>query len=86
LLTACATDEDRLRIAAATSAQVEAGRQLPDYPEDCRQKEVSGVRIGEPLDVALIRIDQALGRANARVLRCGQWYDEIQNGFEGGAE
>lgn len=80
-LTACATPEDRLRSAAALSAHVEATQELPDYPEDCRRKEASGARIGEALDVALIRTDQALGRANARVTRCSRWYDEIKNGY-----
>lgn len=82
-MSACATNDERLRTATALSAQVEASKELPGYPEDCRRKEASGVRIGEPLDVALIRTDQALGRANARVVRCGRWYDEIKSGLEG---
>ena len=81
------TDEQRrLQSAAALSAQVEAAKELPGCPEDCRRKEASGVRIGEPLDVALLRTDQALGRANARVMRCGQWYDEIKIGYAGGEQ
>ncbi|WP_286202358.1 hypothetical protein [Labrenzia sp. THAF35] len=75
-----------MRTAAALSAQVEVTKELPGYPEDCRRKEASGVQIGEPLDVALIRTDQALGRANARVMRCGRWYDEIKQGFAGGVQ
>ncbi len=85
-LSACATNDERLRTAASLSAHVEASKELPGYPEDCRRKEASGVRLGEPLDVALIRTDQALGRANARVLRCSRWYDEIQNGIAGDAK
>jgi len=73
-----------LRTAAALSAQVAVTKELPGYPEDCRRKEASGVRVGEPLDVALIRTDQALGRANARVVRCRRWYDEIKQGYAGG--
>ena len=84
LLAACATVDDRLQQAATQKGQTEATKELPQYPEDCRLKERSGVRIGEPLDVALIRTDQALGRANARVTRCGQWYEKIKIGFEGG--
>jgi hypothetical protein len=83
LLTACATVDDRLRDAATQAGQAEASKELPGYPDDCRRKETSGVRVGEPLDVALIRTDQALGRANARVRRCGQWNDEIKTGFAG---
>lgn len=85
-LSACATNDERLRTAATLSAHVEASKELPGYPEDCRRKEASGVRIGEPLDVALLRTDQALGRANARVMRCGRWYDEIKLGYAGGEQ
>ena len=83
-LSACATNDERLRTAATLSAHVEAAKELPGCPEDCRRKEASGVRIGEPLDVALLRTDQALGRANARVERCAGWHDEIKEGFEKG--
>lgn len=85
-LSACATNDERLRTAAALSAQVEITKELPGYPDDCRQKEASGVRVGEPLDVALIRTDQALGRANARVMRCSRWFDEIKQGYAGGVQ
>ena len=85
-LSACATNDERLRTAASLSAHVEASKELPGYPEDCRRKEASGVRLGEPLDVALIRTDQALGRANARVVRCGRWYDEIKQGYAEGVQ
>lgn len=81
-LSACATADDRLKAAGRTTGLVEATTRLPAYPDDCRKQERSGVRTGEPLDVALIRTDQALGRANARVARCGKWYDAIKSGFE----
>ena len=84
LLTACATVDDRLTAAATREGEVKATRQLPSYPSDCRKRERSGVHEGEPLDVALIRTDQALGRANARVARCAHWYDDIKTGFGGG--
>ncbi|MES0880495.1 hypothetical protein [Roseibium sp. SCP14] len=83
-MTACGTVDERLQVAAATQGETEATKELPPYPTDCRLRERSGVRIGEPLDVALIRTDQALGRANARARRCGQWYDKIKIGFAGG--
>ncbi len=85
-LSACATNDERLRTAASLSAHVEASKELPGYPEDCRRKEASGVRVGELLDVALIRTDQALGRANARVMRCSQWFDKIKQGYAGGVQ
>ncbi|MBG6233356.1 hypothetical protein IWQ55_006598 [Labrenzia sp. EL_208] len=84
LLTACATVDDRLEAAATREGEVKATRALPTFPGDCRYRERSGVRAGEPLDVALIRTDQALGRANDRVSRCAGWYDDIKTGFGGG--
>ena len=83
LLSACATADDRLQDAAVLTGWSEAGKILPDYPEDCRKSERSGVRTGEPLDVALLRTDQALGRANARVRRCAAWYDTHRSGYAG---
>lgn len=86
LLSACATADDRLSRSASQTGRLEASRLLPAYPGDCRKRERSGVRIGEPLDVALLRTDQALGRANARLHRCGAWYDDVKNGYGRGAK
>jgi len=83
-LSACTTVDERLQAAATKAGAIEATKQLPRYPDDCRSEERSGVRSGEPLDVALLRTDGALGRANARVKRCSRWYDGIQHGYEGG--
>lgn len=82
-MTACETVDKRLQLAAEQAGQIEATKQLPDYPADCRRRERSGVREGEPLDVALIRTDNALGRANAKLTRCASWYDSIKTGFAG---
>lgn len=81
LLSACATADDRLVLAGTKTGLTAATKLLPIYPEDCRKRERSGVRSGEPLDVALLRADQALGRANARVARCGRWYDTLKAGY-----
>ncbi|WP_299817485.1 hypothetical protein [uncultured Roseibium sp.] len=81
LLSACGTVDGRLKAAAEQVGRLDAEKTLPNYPADCRKEERSGARIGEPLDVALLRSDRALGRANARVLRCAGWYDEINTGF-----
>ncbi|MEP3049394.1 MAG: hypothetical protein ABJL55_16220 [Roseibium sp.] len=67
----------RLGHAAALTAAV------PGIPEDCRKRERSGVRLGDPLDRALIQTDQALGRANARVKRCADWHDEFRSELSG---
>ena len=80
-LTACATVDQTVSDAARASGELEATKSLPEYPADCRRVERSGVRNGERLDTALIRTDQALGRQNARVRRCADWYDGIRDEF-----
>lgn len=84
-LTACQTADGRLAAAGRTQADarlveqaLEAGRDLPPLPADCRKAERSGVRDGDRLDVALVKTDQALGRANARVRRCAAWHDGLR--------
>jgi hypothetical protein len=84
LLIGCATVDDQLKDAAGRQGVLAAGRSMPDLPADCRKRERSGVRIGDPLDTALIRTDRALGRANARVTRCAAWYDQVRGAIEGG--
>lgn len=76
LLAGCSTAEQRALDAARRQGELNA-QLFPPYPDDCRKRERSGVRMGERLDVALIRTDQALGRANARISRCAAWYDGI---------
>lgn len=85
LLTGCATAESRLATAARTQAQADltdealaVSRRLPPQPADCRAQERSGVQVGDRLDVALLKTDRALGRANARVVRCAEWHDELR--------
>lgn len=75
-LSGCATARDQALEAAQRQGELNAQR-YPPLPEDCRRQERSGVRLGERLDVALIRTDQALGRANARAARCAAWYDDL---------
>lgn len=83
LLSACGTVDGRVKVLGEQTGRLEVEKRLPNYPSDCRKEERSGTRTGDPLDVALLRSDRALGRANARVLRCAGWYDEINAGFAG---
>lgn len=82
-LSACGTVEQRLQRAAEKQGQIAAAREHPNLPADCRKRERSGVRIRDPHDVALLKTDQALGRANARVTRCADWNDRLKAGIEG---
>jgi len=81
-LNACTGADSRLQSALVQTRILEASRSLPAYPPDCRRVEHAGVRVGEPLDLALLRTDRALGRANSRVKRCSRWYDDIKTGIE----
>ncbi|WP_353621055.1 hypothetical protein [Labrenzia sp. R4_2] len=85
LLSGCATVEDRANSAGDRLGEAAAEAQPdPALPHDCRRQERSGVQEGEPLDVALIKTDQALGRANARVRRCAAWHDKYRTDLQTG--
>lgn len=92
LLSSCATvnPKDRINEAARQEAQagqvdqaIEATTQLPDQPGDCKRNERSGVTDGDRLDVALVKTDRALSRANGRVQRCANWYEDLKKSREG---
>lgn len=89
-LTGCASSgSSRLLNQAATAeakadvvdAAISEARKIPERPADCRKKEYSGVTIGERLDVAWLKAERALGRANARTDRCNAWDDEFRQGL-----
>ncbi|MBZ8133207.1 hypothetical protein [Afifella sp. IM 167] len=90
----CPTDSqkrlDRAAIATAKAGiageAYRAGSALPDNPADCGRRERSGVVVGDRLDIALLKTDRALGRANARIVRCDAWFDELKRSREGKAE
>ena len=79
-LAGCQTDKDRA-LGAGVALGLAQAVPLPELPADCRRKERSGVKAGDPLDTALIKTDNALGRANARVTRCAGWYDDYKAGL-----
>lgn len=91
-LISCATvnPQDRINDAAKKKAEagqvdqaIEATTQLPDQPGDCKRNERSGVTDGDRLDVALLKTDRALSRANSRVQRCANWYEDLQKSRKG---
>lgn len=88
-LTSCATDDKQSRINNAASEKakseqvgksLEVANELPDQPADCRIVEKSSVINGDRLDVALLKTDKALTKANNRVRRCYTWYDNLRAG------
>lgn len=70
-------------IVAAAEAESEAAATLPDLPADCRRTERTGVQTGDRLDAAVLVSDGALGRANARIVRCAAWHDELRRERKG---
>jgi hypothetical protein len=86
-LSACQTDRERAKLAGEKLGEAAAKSQPdPGLPNDCRRRERSGVQFGDPLDVALLKTDQALGRANSRVARCANWHDTFRQSLSGGGE
>ena len=78
LLAGCGTN-DHLNKISELEAVIEQSRNLPDYPEDCRKTERTGITSGDRLDTANIKADQAVGRGNKRVIRCAGWYDDLKS-------
>lgn len=64
---------------------VRVASKLPENPADCKLKERSGVLLSDRLDVALVKTDQALTRANARVTRCDTWFTRLREARNGNA-
>lgn len=77
----CAGTEARLNAAAQNQGQLEAARELPEWPERCRQIIRSGVRYGDRLDVAVLKTDAALVRQQELARVCARWYDELRRGL-----
>lgn len=76
-LSSCASNR-LLQEAAERAGQVQAERQLPAYPDDCRKKEDHAPLIdGAEARSVLKRERQALDRQNARADRCADFYDGL---------
>lgn len=67
--------------ASGTSRALEVAQQasrapLPPLPSYCRESERTGVQEADGADIALVKSDRAVGRANARTEACARWYDK----------
>lgn len=83
---ACAqTDAARLAAAGRSIGTARAGPAIAEAlatpPDDCRRTARGGVQAGERLDVAVLRLDAALARQNARTLACADWLDATRTGL-----
>lgn len=83
-LISCAGTDARLNEAARNQGQILATRDLPEYPEQCRRIVRSGVNVGDRLDVALLRTDNALTLHQSLTRECAAWYDELKDRFSSG--
>lgn len=80
-LAGCAGTNGRLERAAQTRGEIEATKALPDLPAYCLEHTRSGVRVGDRLDVALLKTDAALSEEHRRTFVCAEWYGALQRGF-----
>jgi hypothetical protein len=55
---------------------------MPELPEDCRAQEGYRPKVGDEAVAALKLQRRATQRANRRVLRCADFYDETKRGLE----
>lgn len=83
VISGCSATE-RLNKAATTQGVIKASVVLPDYPQDCRViTPHAAIDVGAELRSVLVRERGQLDKANARVGRCGQFYDAIRRLFGG---
>lgn len=75
--------ERAIKQAAHDKAIIEASKVLPDLPAGCRRHTQTGVRVGDGLDAAALKIRKALKRQYARTDQCAKWYDDLQAGYVG---
>lgn len=89
--TSCTSDKElkqAIAEAEAAKAQVEAVKraamiaakqaELPSYPEECREKERSGIVGSDKADAALIKADAALERYSDKQDQCAGWYENVK--------
>ena len=79
------TNAERLAVAGRIEGEVRAFDDFiearGEVPADCRRTESAGVTEGDRLDVAVLAFSAALGRQNARTVRCMLWVDDLVSGY-----
>lgn len=80
-LSSCSATE-RLNKAATAQGTIKASVVLPDYPQDCRVLTPhAALDVGAELRSVLVRERGQLDRANARVGRCADFYDDVASKY-----
>lgn len=81
MISSCASDKavKQLQADAKEQGRINAGINLPPYPNECRALEpYVTIKPGEQKTSIIDRSDRALDRANARSYRCGPlFYDAV---------
>lgn len=93
-LTGCETDRQTIARAEHAKAENEAVAQaaeilarqndLPPWPPECTEKEKAGVSRKDKADIAIVKYDQALTRANEKPVRCAGWYETVRQAHRRG--
>jgi hypothetical protein len=79
-LSSCQTTKSAL-----LTGQTQAGVSLPDWPTECRKKEIhAALKKGEDIRVILKRERSALERANKRTATCATYYERLRDMLGGG--
>ena len=86
----CATDRERIAAAEAEKANVSiideaisigaTSEPIPPAPPQCSGPVRAGVSPDDRADVALVRQDAALTRANSTLAACAAFYEGVRNG------
>lgn len=81
-LSGCASLNERMTKAAIDLGVSQAQVPLPEYPEDCRkQEEHTPIKAGDEARSVIKRERLALDRANSRIVRCGEFYDNVRASY-----
>jgi len=81
VISGCSATE-RLNKAATTQGAIKASVVLPDYPQDCRvHTPHAALDVGAELRSVLVRERGQLDKANARVGRCADFYDDVASKY-----
>lgn len=87
-LSACANSQALVEKAAKEKVKADAAtkivviaKKLPAQPAECGKKEASGAALGDRLDIAWKKAENALSRSNARGARCAGWYRDLRAGM-----
>jgi hypothetical protein len=88
LASGCATDRQRLAAAEEAKATetmiaeaIEIGKRqtpFPPFPAECRGTIRTGVVGADRVDVALLKQDRAVSRANETMAACARLYDKLR--------